>query len=609
MLSSLAGVLAAVHLTLSIVAAQSAAAPPIDDPDRPDLGAIIARPPSVMAPVIDRYVADLGSLDRKYPISISERRAERLDRFRAGWIASLDALDFDGFGRDAQVDWLLLRNEISGSARREALSRSARLDAARLLPDPASIVSLIEAREDPLGAGREAGDRVAARFEALRLATTEAERALRAALADQASRPSAARCRLALLVLQELRRGLSSAHRFRSDYDPTYTWWTEAPWSALTAALDGFERVLREEGVGQTPTNPDVIVGTPIGREALLADLAFEWIAYTPEELLAVAEREFAWCEAELATNAEAMGFGFDWKRALEEVKLRHVAPGEQPALIRGMADEAVAFLRERDLITVPALADETWRMEMMSPARQRVTPFFTGGEIISVAFPTDDMSHDQKLMTLRGNNRHFARATVFHELIPGHHLQQFIEARERVYRVPFRTPFWIEGWALHWEMLMWDEEFQTTPEDRIGALFWRAHRAARIVFSIRYHLGLMSAEECVSYLVDRVGHERANAEGEVRRAVSGDYAPLYQVAYMIGGLQLRSLHREMVLEGGMTNRAFHDAVLREANIPFEFVRMLLTDEPLRRDLVPSWRFTDVPVALPASPATEGGQP
>src|SRR5262249_53578690 len=126
---------------------------------------------------------------------------------------------------------------------------------------------------------------------------------------------------------------------------------------------------------------------------------------------------------------------------------------GDQPTLIHDLANEAISYLKTNDLVTVPPLAEETWRMEMMSPARQKVTPFFTGGETISVAFPTADMAHDLKMMSLRGNNRHFARATVFHELIPGHGLQQYVESRWKPWRLPFSTPFWIEGWALHWEM------------------------------------------------------------------------------------------------------------------------------------------------------------
>ena len=95
--------------------------------------------------------------------------------------------------------------------------------------------------------------------------------------------------------------------------------------------------------------------------------------------------------------------------------------------------------------------------------------------------------------------------------------------------------------------MLLWDLEFPQSPEDRVGMLFWRMHRTARIIFSLSFHLGTMTPQECIDFLVERVGHERANAEGEVRRSFNGSYSPLYQVAYMIGGLQFRALHRELV--------------------------------------------------------------
>ena len=86
--------------------------------------------------------------------------------------------------------------------------------------------------------------------------------------------------------------------------------------------------------------------------------------------------------------------------------------------------------------------------------------------------------------------------------------------------------------------MLLWDKGFPTTPENKVGMLFWRMHRASRIIFSLNFHLGNWTPEQCIDFLVDQVGHERANAEAEVRRSFNGSYPPLYQLAYMMGGLQ-----------------------------------------------------------------------
>ena len=76
-----------------------------------------------------------------------------------------------------------------------------------------------------------------------------------------------------------------------------------------------------------------------------------------------------------------------------------------------------------------------------------------------------------------------------------------------------------------------------------------------------------------------------------MRRSVSGDYGPLYQAAYMLGGLQIRALHGELVESGRMTEREFHDAVLQQNSIPIEMVRAALTGEAPALDFESSWRF------------------
>jgi uncharacterized protein (DUF885 family) len=121
--------------------------------------------------------------------------------------------------------------------------------------------------------------------------------------------------------------------------------------------------------------------------------------------------------------------------------------------------------------------------------------------------------------------------------------------------------------------------------------LFWRSHRAARIIFSLRFHMGTMTPDEAIDLLVNRVGHERANATAEVRRSFNGSYPPLYQIAYMIGGLQFRALQRELVGADRMSERAFHDAILQGGIMPVELVRARVTGTTLPKTWRPAWRF------------------
>jgi uncharacterized protein (DUF885 family) len=542
---------------------------------------------ATMREIVERFDADRASIERFWDVESSPERARRLRRFHDDTLAELARVPFDELDVEGKVDWVLLERHVKSAIAKADVHARELDEIAALIPFANDIAALQEARRALADVDPEP---TAAKLDEIARKVADARKDSESKKADIA-KPRALR---AANVVGELSGTLRDWHGYRAGYDAEFTWWTRKPEEALEAALDGYRKFLREDVAGIKPGDETTIVGDPIGRDALLVELEREMIPYTPEELRTIADKELEWCTARMLEASRAAGFGDDWKKALEKVKEDHVAPGKQPDLVRDLARAAVQFVKEKDLVSVPPLAEETWRMQMMSPEAQLRNPFFLGGESILVAFPTDAMTNEQKRMSMRGNNVHFAHATVFHELIPGHRLQSYYESRFRPYRRVFSTPFWTEGWALYWEMLLWDEGFQTTPEDRIGALFWRMHRCARIHFSLGFHLGEMTPDQCIDYLVDKVGHERDNAAAEVRRSFAGGYSPLYQCAYMIGGLQIRALHRELVGSGKMKDRAFHDAILEGNCIPIEMVRARFGLEPLTREFKASWRFYEL---------------
>jgi uncharacterized protein (DUF885 family) len=105
--------------------------------------------------------------------------------------------------------------------------------------------------------------------------------------------------------------------------------------------------------------------------------------------------------------------------------------------------------------------------------------------------------------------------------------------------------------------------------------------------------LGNWTPQQSIDYLVNRVGHEYANAEAEVRRSFTGGYGPLYQIAYMIGGMHFYSLYQDLVEEGDMTAKEFHDQILKEGSIPVRMVKSILTNEQLQKDEIEDWNFAD----------------
>lgn len=537
-----------------------------------------------MRDYIAQYQADVSTLSRKYPIKESEEYFNRFSLLHSDWLKKLKTLPFETMSQSGKVDYILLRTTIEEEESGLQHDKKDFQEISASLKFTAKLLPVLQERRRGKLLNPE---QTAATFAAVKgeIKTNQAE-------IEKLPKYSERQAVRAVEAVQSYRKSMNEAFRFYNEYDPQFSWWVAAPQVELDSAFSKYIKFLKNwKTVDPARNDGSGIVGNPIGRDELSKSLAFEMIPYTPEELIEIGNKEFAWCEKEMLKASNEMGFGNDWKAALEKVKTDHVEPGKQPQLVEFLAEEAIAYVEKNDLITVPDLAKESWRMTMMTPEGQRFAPFFLGGEVVQIAYPTSTMQHDEKMMSMRGNNKHFSRATVFHELIPGHHLQQFMMQRYQTQRQLFRTPFWMEGWALYWEMILWDKNFQLSPENRVGMLFWRMHRCARIIFSLNYHLGKWTPQQCIDLLVDKVGHERANATAEVRRSFTGGYPPLYQLAYMMGAKQFYALRDELVNTGKMKEKDFHDAIMKNNTMPVEMVRALLTNQPLSREFKTTWKF------------------
>ena len=536
--------------------------------------------------LITTYQADRGALSRLYTNRLSAEYFARMESFNQDYLKTLRAQNYDVLSEDGKIDYVLFRNFLEKQLAELDLEK-------RDFMAIQSVVAFGKPLEDFVVARRRAKQPEAQALAASWDAVAKAVAAQHKALASSAKYTSWQQADLAAQAVESLNRVVKEAYDFYYDYDPAFTWWMPEPWKKLDAGMKAYAKALREHYTNSVKDDGSGIIGKPIGREALEKQLAFEMIAYSPEELIAEAEKQFAWCEKEMLKASNELGFGNNWKAALEMVKETYLPAGAWPEEVARLGEEAIDIMVKNDWLTVPPLAIETWRTIMISPERQRVSPFFLGGEVIQIAYPTSEMSHEDKMMSMRGNNPHFSRATVQHELIPGHHLQQYMNQRYMTHRRPFGTPFWTEGWALYWEFVLWDRNFPRDAKDKVGMLFWRMHRCARIIFSLNYHLGKMTPQQCIDLLVDKVGHERANAEAEVRRSFEGSYGPLYQIAYMIGALEIYSMRKEMVDSGKMPEKQFHDLIMTQNAMPIEILRAKVTGKPLDKNHKASWKFLD----------------
>lgn len=547
--------------------------------------------------LIGEFEADDRDLASSPAVSWSAARLGRQDAFLNDWEKRLESVDYEPLDAGARIDWHLLHNLLQDRRNDLVLQRAQLQEIEPLLTFSQPLQELTRALGERQLADSE---KSAAILAGTSVGLKELRKKLDAGHAKDAPagslQPSPSQALRAVTAIDELRDKVENWYKFYDGFQPDFGWWTEQPYRKLLSDLDGLTGFLKKDIAGQKGEPDDPLVGDPIGAASLRSSLDAQMIPYGTEELIAIAEREFAWCEAEMKKAATDMGCQTTVE-ALEKVKNHHVPAGGQAAQTLEISAKAIRFVKEHDLVTIPPLAEESWGISMLGPQAQKSLPYAVYGQPrIMVAYAHEAMDHMDKLEAMRGNAYGFLHIVTPHELIPGHHLQAFMARRYATQRSPFRTPFLVEGWALHWEMLLWDKGYTATSEEKVGALFWRMHRCARVIVSLKFHLGQMTSAQMIDFLVEKVGHERSAATAEVRRYIGPAYGPLYQAAYMIGGLQLHALQKELTgpnAKEAISLRQFHDEILRQGAIPIQMIRIALKNESLPKSWKPDWRFAD----------------
>ena len=371
-------------------------------------------PCSEMPDIINTYHADVTALDRVYIVNGSPEKTERYRLLAEDYLGKIEKLHFSNLPQGCKVDYILFKRDLTEAvfqARNDAKEYST---LKKWFPFNDSIYSIEKIRRR--------GGALDAKNIALIFFTINKEiQQLQTKIAVEKSL-TIKDSRRAGIIINGLRTAAKNVFNFYNGYDPLFTWWVPDTYNKLDSALTSYATVFKITAEKNAPNKDSSgIVGYPIGREEIIRQLSTEMIPYTPEELIQIANKEFAWCDHQMLLASAEMGFGADWKKALEKVKLSYVPAGEQAQAMVKLYDESVAFLKAKDLITIPPLAEETWRIAMMTPEQQLVNPFFYGGEEFAVSYPTNTMDFTSRMMSMRGNNPHFSRATVHHELIAGH--------------------------------------------------------------------------------------------------------------------------------------------------------------------------------------------
>ncbi len=217
----------------------------------------------------------------------------------------------------------------------------------------------------------------------------------------------------------------------------------------------------------------------------------------------------------------------------------------------RQLVEESVAFVRQRQIITLP---------EPLTLFVGRSPDFFIGQAVggvypagpfaaddaktlLFLPTPPDDASPEQLAAFFRDFNHHFNLMITPHELIPGHYLQLKWAARHpRKMRALFGDGVYIEGWGTFSERLMLDLGWGGAL-DRLAHLKKQLENIARTIVDIRVHTQDMTRQEVLHLVRVEALQDEQFAENMWRRSLTS--APQL-TSYHLGYRQVHGLYEDV---------------------------------------------------------------
>lgn len=253
--------------------------------------------------------------------------------------------------------------------------------------------------------------------------------------------------------------------------------------------------------------------------------------------------------------------------------------------------DALQAWMQELSDRAVESLTDT--HFDIAAPLRRlecRIAPTHTGG--IYYTGPSEDLTRPGRMwwsVPHGVDTFHTWRetTTVYHEGVPGHHLQigRAVVLADRLNRWR-RLGCWVsghgEGWALYAERLMAELGWLDDPGDRMGMLDAQRFRAARVCIDIGVHCGLTApdggvwdADRAWAFLQSHSAMNDEHLQFELDRYLGW---PGQAPSYAIGQRVWQNL-REESAGRGVGLKEFHSRALDLGGLPLDVLRSaLMTD-------------------------------
>jgi uncharacterized protein (DUF885 family) len=275
-----------------------------------------------------------------------------------------------------------------------------------------------------------------------------------------------------------------------------------------------------------------------------------------------------------------------DWNSVLERSNEDH--PRTEEEMRRTYADwtaRARSFLVETGLITIPegescdVQPSPPFQRPLIGVASYTSPPAFAeslAGHFF-VPFAPDGAAPEEVQKRLAANSFGHIPTTSVHEAYPGHHWHLVVrKSKSRRLRRVLGTPYFNEGWALYAERLMRERGFFTEPIQELNHLKATLFRAARIVVDTSLHVGEMSYEDAIRFMVEKTATPEPTARAEVGRYC---WWPTQASSYLTGCLEILRIRDRYLESRGQPAgsaptapveliRDFHDRLAESGSLP-----------------------------------------
>ena len=195
------------------------------------------------------------------------------------------------------------------------------------------------------------------------------------------------------------------------------------------------------------------------------------------------------------------------------------------------------------------------------------IAPKYTTGRYIGASDETQPGYYWVNTYNLPNRPLYVLPSLTAHEAVPGHHLQNALNAELGDSIPRFRRSMYLsaygEGWGLYSEFLAEEMGIYTTPYERFGKLTYEQWRACRLVVDTGIHAMGWTRQQAVDYFIKNTALSLHNINTEVDRYISW---PGQAVSYKIGEIKIRELRAkaEEALGENFDIRAFHEIILEQ---------------------------------------------